>query len=89
MRRIELNPGATIKSVQGKVVSLSYGTFSGITFFSTDGKAYGPYGDSSDGESFVSARPNCKLAFLSGRSEDAVDMLTLHYTCNLPLANDI
>ena len=84
LHRIQLNHGATINSVQGKVSSHGFVTFSAIRFISSDGKVYGPYGDSRDGASFVSARPNCKLAFLSGRSEDAVDMLALNYTCNLP-----
>lgn len=90
LHRIELNPGATINSVKGKVRgnALASEAISAIEFISSDGKDYGPYGDSRDGISFVSAQPNCKLAFLSGRSGNWVDMLTLHYTCHLPSANN-
>ena len=73
---IELNPGATINIVQGR-----YGSeIDAIEFISSDDQVYGPYGGNGGGP-FVSARPNCKLAYLSGKSGSHVDSLTLHYEC--------
>ena len=72
----ELNPGATINIVQGR----SKSEIDAIEFISSDGKVYGPYGGSG-GNPFVSARPNCKLSYLSGKSKDRTDSLTLHYEC--------
>ena len=72
----ELNPGATINIVQGRFGS----EIDAIEFISSDGQVYGPYGGNG-GEPFVSARPNCKLSYLSGKSGSHVDSLTLHYEC--------
>ena len=72
----ELNPEATINIVQGR----SHSEIDSIEFISSDGMVYGPYGGSG-GEPFVSARPNCKLSYLSGKSEKRTDSLTLHYEC--------
>ena len=72
----ELNPGATINIVQGR----SKSEIDAIEFISSDGMVYGPYGGSG-GNPFVSARPNCKLSYLSGKSKDRTDSLTLHYEC--------
>ena len=71
-----MNPEATINIVQGR-----YGSeIDAIEFISSDGQVYGPYGGNG-GEPFVSARPNCELSYLSGKSGSHVDSLTLHYEC--------
>ena len=72
----ELNPGATINIVQGR----SKSEIDAIEFISSDGMVFGPYGGSG-GNPFVSARPNCKLSYLSGNSDSRTDSLTLHYEC--------
>lgn len=72
----ELEPDELIQIVQGR----SDKRTDQIEFITNLGHVFGPYGGSG-GKAWVSARPGCALAYLSGSAENRLDSLTLHYEC--------
>ena len=57
-----------------------------IEFIADDGSVFGPYGGNGGGP-WVSARPGCKLSYLSGSSGDRLDSIILHYECEALIEN--
>ena len=55
-----------------------------LQFISSDNQVYGPFGGTG-GHVWVASYPDCKLAYLSGASQDRLDSLTLHFECELEI----
>ena len=49
-----------------------------------DGAVLGPVGSEDSGDSFVAARPFCRVSYFSGGAGDYLDNLTIHWECPLP-----